>query len=168
MLNLFSRVLPAILSPNRRILLHVDSEENRHNETIDIHYSDSGGTNNINFSFVTRMSIPIPDIFPLDHQMPVLAFSSDGSTFAMAMGGGTVSLWDIRNLKVPLKTFIDVPDDGKVIHLQFSSGKLGKEILVFVEVCLPMFSQLGGPNLESLERLFILSCDHSCGRYDIV
>ena len=139
MLNLFSCILPAILSPDRHILLHVDLEEDRHNETIDIHYSDSGGTNNINFSFVTRMSIPIADTSPFTHQMPVLAFSFDGSKFAMATGSGSVSVWDIRS-KVPLKTFMEVPKPRMVHHLQFSSGKLGKEVLAFVEVRLPMFT----------------------------
>ena len=138
MLNLFSCVLPAILSPDRRILLHADSGTYRHNETIDIHYSDSGGTNNINFSFVTRMSIPLPLRSPLDRQNPALAFSSDGSKFAMAMACGKVSVWDIRS-KVPLKTFLKVPK-SRIHHLQFNSGKLGKEVLVFVEVRLPMFS----------------------------
>ena len=72
-------------------------------------------------------------------QRPVLAFSADGSKFAMAMGRGRVSVWDIRS-KVPLKTFMEVPKsayhDRPVQYLQFSSGKLGKEALVFVEVCL--------------------------------
>ena len=29
---------------------------------IDIHHSDSGGTNNMNFSSITHMSIPIPGL----------------------------------------------------------------------------------------------------------
>ena len=141
MLNLLSWLLPAILSPDRHILLHVDSVDGRHNDTIDIHYSHSGGTNNfINFSFVTRISIPVPDISPLYRQVPVaLAFSSDGSKFAMTMACSRVSVWDIRS-KVPLKTFREAPNSGFVRHLQFSSGKLGKEVLIFVEVRLPMFT----------------------------
>ena len=75
--------------------------EGGHNEIIDIHYADSGGTNNTNFSFVTRMSIPTP-------RAPELAFSTDGSKFAIAMSSGRVSVWDIQS-KVPLKTFIGVP-----------------------------------------------------------
>ncbi|KIJ90595.1 hypothetical protein K443DRAFT_686667 [Laccaria amethystina LaAM-08-1] len=124
-----------ILSPDRRILLKADSSQQRDYETIDINYSDSGDTNNINFSSITRMSIPIPrdpeDIIDLEE--PELAFSADGSKFAM--NNGRVSVWDIRS-KVPLKTFTGVPksnyDDGFVQFLQFSSGKLGKEVLVFV------------------------------------
>ena len=150
MSNLLSCVLPAILSPDRRMLLHVDSEEDRQNETIDIHYSDSGGTNNINFSFVTRMSIPLPLRSPLDRQNPALAFSSDGSKFAMAMGCGRVSIWDIRS-NVPLKTFVEVPKVRMVHHLQFRSKNLGKEVLVFVEVRCSHYdistSQIGGLNL---------------------
>ena len=95
----------------------------------------------MNFSFVSRMSIPIPmgpKTFPII-QAPVLAFSPDGSKFAMAMARSRVSVWEIRS-KVPLKTFMEVPkseyDDRPVRHLQFSSGKVGKEVLVFVEVCL--------------------------------
>ena len=71
---------------------------------------------------------------------PELAFSADGSKFAMAMSQGSpgVSVWDIQS-KTPLKTFMEVPkygDSRLVCNLQFSSGKSGKEALVFVEVCL--------------------------------
>ena len=127
-----------MLSPDIHILLNADLEEGGHNEVIDIHYSNSGGTNNINFSFVTRLSIPIPKVLddsPIHLQEPELAFSADGSKFAMAMACGRVSVWDIRS-KVPLKTFI-VPksdhDDRPIQYLQFSSGELGKETLVFVK-----------------------------------
>jgi len=105
---------------------------------IDIHYSDFGGTNNINFSFITRFSIPVPEDLPIGLHAPALAFSADGSKFAMA-SHSRMSVWDIRS-KVPLKTFMDLPNskycDLHVLHLQFSSGKLGKEVLVFVQVCL--------------------------------
>jgi len=120
-------------------------ERGRRNETIDIHYLDSRDANNMNFSFVTRMSIPISDVqkvSPPYPNQPRIAFSADGSKFAMAMSLGRVSVWDIRS-KVPLKTFtvpVKVPRSiyrrGHVQYLQFSSGKLGKEVLVFVEVCL--------------------------------
>ena len=115
----------------------MDQADGRDNETIDIHYSDSGGTNNMNFSFITRMSIPVPRVrkkFPI--YAPELAFSADGSKFAMAMADGRVSVWDIRS-KVPLKTFPKSDyHDQPARYLQFSSGKLGKEALVFLEVCL--------------------------------
>ena len=115
--------------------MNADQEIGRENETIDIHYSDSGGTN---FSMVTRMSIPIPrapeDSMFCDPQDPILVFSADGSKFAIATNPGRVSVWDIRS-KVPLETFI-VPqsDYYRIRYLQFSSGKLGKEVLVFVAV----------------------------------
>ena len=68
-----------------------------------------------------------------------LAFSADGSKFAVAMshGGPGVSVWDIQS-KTPLKTFMEVPKNGNGnrVNLQFSSGKSGKEALVFVQVCL--------------------------------
>ena len=121
----------------------MDQKKRRHNEIIDIHYSDSGTTNNMNFSFVTRMSTPIPkgpktsSLLPL--VPPIPAFSADGFKFAMTvMAHGGVSVWDIQS-KVPLNTFMKVPksddNDTNVRYLQFSSGKLGKEALVFVEVC---------------------------------
>ena len=78
------------------------------------------------------MSIPthgVPETFPT--YQPVLAFSADGSKFAMAMNRGRVSVWDIRS-KIPLKTF--GKEGQSVRYLQFSSVKLGKEVLVFVEV----------------------------------
>ncbi|EDR04730.1 uncharacterized protein LACBIDRAFT_330332 [Laccaria bicolor S238N-H82] len=125
-----------ILSPDQHVLLNVDQKKRRHNEIIDIHYSDSGGTNGMNFSFVTRMSIPIPPkTYPI--LRPLLSFSADGSKFAMTVTAhGRVSVWGIRS-KFPLKTFMEVPksdnNDANVRYLQFSSGKLGKEALVFVE-----------------------------------
>ena len=108
---------------------------------IDIHYLDSWGTT---FSFVKCISFPAPmgpEAFPL--VKPELAFSADGSKFAMALSQGDlgVSVWDIRS-KTPIKTFVEVPKYGigrRVRNLQFSSGKSGKEALVFVEVC-PMFT----------------------------
>ena len=117
--------------------------ERGRNETIDIHYLDSSDPNNMNFSFVTRMSIPISDVqqvSPFDPHEPMIAFSADGSKFAVAMSLSRVSVWDIQR-KVPLKTFtMGVPkpiNQREVVqYLQFSSGKLGKEVLVFVEVCL--------------------------------
>ena len=74
---------------------------------------------------------------------PELAFSADGSKFAtnISQGGPGVSVWDIQS-KTPLKTFVEVPKygDGRFVgNLQFSSGKSGKEALVFVEVR-PMFT----------------------------
>ena len=90
------------------------------------------------------MSFPTPTDpeiylgFPLE-----LAFSADGSKFAMAMSQGSpgVAVWNIQS-KTPLKTFVEVPkyDNRRLVrNLQFSSGKSGKEALVFVEVC-PMFT----------------------------
>ena len=104
---------------------------------IDLYYLDSGGTT---FSFVTSMSFPGPTIESHFFFQPDIAFSADGSKFAMAMSqcDPGVSVWDIQN-KTPLKTFTEVPKNGDLRHvgnLQFSSGKSGKEALVFVEVCL--------------------------------
>ena len=109
---------------------------------IDIHYLDSHGTA---FSFITCMSFPAPTA--RERRLlfePELAFSADGSKFAVAVshGGLGVSVWNIQS-KSPLKTFVEVPKygDGRraLGNLQFSSGKSGKEALVFVEVC-PMFT----------------------------
>ena len=108
---------------------------------MDLHYLHSGGTT---FSFVTCMSFPAPTA--REHDLfiaPELAFSADGSKFAMAMSQGVpgVAVWDIQS-KTPIKTFVEVPkygDGRRVGNLQFSSGKSGKEALVFVEVC-PMFT----------------------------
>jgi len=41
--------------------MNTDFEIGWHNETIDSHYSDSSDTNNMNFSFVSHVSIPIPN-----------------------------------------------------------------------------------------------------------
>ena len=129
-----------MLSPDKHILLNADLKQDRRNETIDVHYLDSGGTT---FSFITCMSFPAPTQLRYLRSEPELAFSADGSKFAMAMseGGPGVSVWDIQS-KTPLKTFMEVPkygNSGLVGNLQFSSGKSGKEALVFVEVC-PMFT----------------------------
>ena len=90
------------------------------------------------------MSFPAPtdpDVY-LDFPSE-LAFSADRSKFAMATseGGPGVFVWNLQS-KTPLKTFVEAPKYGDirlVCNLQFSSGKSGKEALVFVEVC-PMFT----------------------------
>ena len=119
-----------------RILLNVDLHYKRHNETVDVHYINSGGTN---FSFVTRMSIPHLRVKPDFFNSPELAFSADGSKFAMGMGCSGVSVWNIQS-KDPLWTFMEAPWPKEPTQpyrfLQFSRGNLGKEILVFAEVCL--------------------------------
>ena len=101
---------------------------------------DSGGSN---FSFVTRLSIPvatrlsIPVADTLLYKPPEFAFSADGSKFAMTLNNGGVLVWDIQS-KVPSQIFTELP--GPSINpkpqrcLQFSGGNLRKEILVFVEV----------------------------------
>jgi hypothetical protein len=131
-LNLLSCVLQVILSPDTRILINAYLG-GRYNETIDIYYSDSGVTNNTNFSFVTRTSIPCR----MGLKEPELAFSGNGSKFAMGMSSGRVYAGDIQR-KFPFKTFMELPKsnnpDWPVRHLQFSSGNVGREALVFVQV----------------------------------
>ena len=105
------------------------------NEMVDVHYLDPGGTK---FSLVTRLSIPVTETVHNTSEAP--AFSADGSKFAMGLACGGVSVWNVRN-KVPLQTFTEVlcPPQKAMPYrrlLQFSSGNSGKEILVFVEVCL--------------------------------
>ena len=104
---------------------------------IDIHYLKSGGTT---FSFDICLSIPVATRFLYDP--PEIAFSANGSKFAVVMdrSGMSVCVWDIRS-QVPLRTFMKAPlvkgpSDQTKRFLQFTSGNLGKEILVFVEVCL--------------------------------
>ena len=164
-----SDVLQVILSPDTRILLNVDMRSGRHNEIIDIYYLDSGRTN---FSPVSRLSMPgVPE--PHLYTPPELAFSADGSKFAIAMDR-RVSVWDIRS-KVPLWTFMEVPRPNNFLRpqrfLQFSSGNLGKEILVFVEVRLKFtfwYPYLSNRWSESLAWSWLSSCNHSCDRCDIV
>ena len=82
------------------------------------------------------MSIPIPEDpedSDFDLQEPILVFSADGSKFAFAMNFGRVSVWDFRS-KVPSEIFIAPHYNHHIRYLQFSSGKLGKEVLVFVVV----------------------------------
>ena len=90
----------------------------------------------------------------------------------MACGG--VSVWDIRS-KVPLQTFTESPLPKYTIRyprfLQFSSGNLGNEILVFVEVRLMFtfwYPYLSDRWPESLARLWVPSCNRSCDRCNIV
>ena len=85
--------------------------------------------------------MPLPAPEPNFGDEPELAFSADGSKFAMAMGCSGVSVRNIQS-KVPLWTFMEAPwpnfekPTQPYRFLQFSSGNLGKEILVFAEVCL--------------------------------
>ena len=145
----------------------------RRNKMIDIHYLDSGGTT---FSFVTCVSFAAP---PAQEEFrlvaPELAFSADGSKFAktMSQGGQGVSVWDIQS-KTPLKTFMEVPKysiSRLVCNLQFSSGKSGKEALVFVEVC-PMFTfsypRPSNRCSEFSESYSPPSRNHSCDRCDVI
>ena len=121
------------------------------------------------------MSFPAPTARkrPLRFE-PELAFSADGSKFAMAVshGGPGVSVWNIQS-KTPLKRFAEVPKYGNgtraIGNLQFSSGKSGKEALVFVEVC-PMFTfwypRLSNRWSEFL-GLYSSPWNHSCDWCDI-
>ena len=84
------------------------------------------------------MSIPtpkVPEDSDFSFQEPQLVFSADGSKFAVASHPGRVSVWDIRS-EVPSEIFVAPQHTYPIRHLQFSSGKLGKEVLVFVTVCL--------------------------------
>ena len=99
----------------------------------------------MDFSFVTRISIPNPKGTNRKERLfnpPTLVFSAEGTKFAAGTADGVVSVWEVRS-KIPLKIFEvnvarDVPQ-RPISHLQFSSGILGKEVLVFMEVsrCLP-------------------------------
>ena len=115
-----------------RILLNVDMTDRRRNEILDIHYLDSGRTN---FSPVSCLSMPVPGT-PL-YAPPEVAFSTDGSKFAVAVAFGGMSVWDIRN-KFPFQILMELHWPKNVRQRlycpRFSSGNLGKEILVFAEV----------------------------------
>ena len=116
------------------------------------------------------MSIPIPwasEASDFGLQKPKFVFSADGSKCAFAMNFGRVSVWDIRSKEI----FIALHYNHHIRYLQFSSGKLGREVLVFAVVRLiftfwyPYFSNRWS---ESLARFFIPSWHHSCNRCNIV
>ena len=102
-----------------------------------------GDTNNMDFSFITQVSIPNPKRTDRKEEgllrAPLVVFSADGTKFAAGTTDGVVSVWDIRS-KTPLKVFeVNVPTGRSTIewpiwYLQFSSGILGREVLVFMEV----------------------------------
>ena len=102
-----------------------------------------GDIDNMDFSFVTRVSIPNPKGTNRKVERllgaPLLAFSADGTKFAAGTADGVVSVWDVRS-KTPLKVLeVDVPTGRGIIewpiwYLQFSSGISGREVLVFTEV----------------------------------
>jgi WD40 repeat protein len=89
-------------SPDTNILLSVMDWDT---EKIGIFYSDSGDPNNMNFFFVTNVSVPKPanvDRPPLMGPIVVfLEFSADGSKFATATSDGMLSVWDVRS-QIPL------------------------------------------------------------------
>ena len=96
----------------------------------------------MDFSFITRVSIPNPNGTNRKEARllgpPSLVFSADGTKFAAGTADGVVSVWDVRS-KIPLKVFeVDVPRSIHrwpiIPYLQFSSGILGREVLVFMEV----------------------------------
>ena len=131
--------MQVVLSPDRRILLNADEN----NEAIDIFYSDTGDTDNMNFSFVTHVTIPNPNGANRKGERllgaPLLVFSADETKFAAGTADGVVSVWDVRS-KIPLKVYeVDVPGDvphgqWPIWSLQFSSGISGREVLTFVVV----------------------------------
>jgi WD40 repeat protein len=104
---------------------------------MDVFYSGTGDTDNMDFSFVTHVSIPNPKGTNRKgerHGAPLLVFSGDGAKFAAVTGDGVVWVWDVRS-KTPLKVSeADVPIQWLISHLQFSTGILGREVLVFIEV----------------------------------
>jgi WD40 repeat protein len=109
-------------------------------EKIDIFYSDSGDPNNMDFSFVTNLSVPKPANAirqpPMGPIVLLLEFSADGSKFATATSDGVLSVWDVRSqiplmvLTVEKQRFENTP----ITFLKFSKGISGREVLVFMEV----------------------------------
>ena len=132
-----SCIIQAVLSPNRHILL----KAGENNETIDVFYSGTGDTDNLEFSFLSQVSIPNPN--GTNHEgvrarVPLLAFFADGTKFAAGTDDGVVSVWDVQS-KTPLKVFeVDVPEDVLSLptpylqFLQFSSGIIRREVLAFI------------------------------------
>ena len=131
----------------------------------------------MNFSFVYRLSIPLPSLNTTRGTLirSQVIFSADGSKFAVATCHGRMSVWDIRS-EVPSKTFMESEPKFEFMHsclrhLQFSSGNLGKEVLVFAQVGLMFtfwYSCISNRWSESLERSFHWFWDHSCDRCNIV
>lgn len=131
----------SVISPNQPVLLDADVD----NEIMTLLLnSGSDDANNTNISSVIQVSLPNPNSTmkyaeDIHVKKLLLAFSADGSKFATATADGRVSIWDVRT-KAPLKVFlVDVSRRYNsswfqpVLLLQFSSGILGKEVLVFME-----------------------------------
>ena len=122
----------------------------KNNQTIDVFYSGIVDTDNLDFSFVTHVSIPNANGTnrnKVELKTPSLAFSVDGTRFATGTNDGVVSVWDIRS-KIPLKVLeVDVPLPKHVPlspyiqFLQFSSGIFGREVLVFTAEVSRYFTQ---------------------------
>ena len=95
----------------------------------------------MDFAFVTHVSIPNPKGTNRKWEREIgatsLAFSADGTKFAAGTFDGVVSVWDVRS-KIPLKVFeAGGPKCAlrrPILQLQFTSGILGREVLVFMEV----------------------------------
>ena len=124
-------------SPDRSILLGVMDWDT---EKIDIFYSDSRDTNNMDFSFVTNVLIPNPANAarqpPIGPLVLFLEFSADGSKFATATSDGVLSVWDVRS-QIPLMVLTVEKqrfENSPITFLKFSKGILGREVLVFMEV----------------------------------
>lgn len=144
------------MSPNQPVLL----DANMDNETMTLLLnSGSDDAGDLDVSSVAQVSLPNPDSTS-EHNEDIhvkkllLAFSADGSKFATATADGRVSIWDVRS-KVPLKVFlVDVSRlyssswFQPVLLLQFNSGILGKEVLVFMKVSLML--ALPGPGFSQL------------------
>ncbi|EDR04753.1 uncharacterized protein LACBIDRAFT_330365 [Laccaria bicolor S238N-H82] len=128
--------------PSRRIILNPGEIS----ETIDIFYSGTGDTDNLDFSLISQVSIPNPngaDRKGGRARAPLLAFSADVTKFAVGTDDGVLSVWDVRS-KTPLRVFeVDVPREVLSLptsYLHFSSGIIGKEILAFIATNKDYFS----------------------------
>lgn len=161
----------AAQSPNRNILLSVVNQPEWGAEKINILYSDTGDANNMDFSFVT--SVSIPKLANADRQPPMrplvlfLEFSADGSKFATATSDGVLSVWDVRSqiplmvLAVEKQRFVNEP----ITFLKFSKGISGRELLVFMENALlhKIIHVIDATSFATRE-IFVLPIDYSYSR----
>jgi WD40 repeat protein len=101
--NLSLTIRLASISPDGRTLLSVGDSSK-------VYLHRMAGGSRIDFTPISTLCLPPPEISPLIYPSPSLAasfstaFSSNGTKFAVASQEGVVVVWDVRSSK-PLKVF---------------------------------------------------------------
>lgn len=117
------------------------------------------------WSFNARPSHLFKDAHPAGEEITSLSFARDGRTLLSRCGDGTLNVWDLRNIKSPLKRFEDLPTN----HGETSVGWSPNDVYFFTGVDGERDSRGGGSSSglcffsrEKLEMVRRVSTPKNC------